>query len=145
MKSVFVWSLLLALVSATAEAQTYKCKTPAGKTEYSDSPCHSGSKFEAFRPSEAVSDSQRAQAEEVARRNRTGVASSEAQRRPVQTAPSRNSACDKLASGERSGRMGEVTALIAACNPSAIPAMMAPQKRSCSHAQDTDCVMTTHY
>ena len=140
-----VLSLALLLTGSTYAQSIYKCRNAAGKIDLSDRPCSADSKTEAIRDGSAISESRRQEAAQVAGANRAAVASQESARRPVQPASSGNAACDKLASGERSGRMGEVTALIAACNPEAARKMAQPQQRTCAHAQDTDCVMTTHY
>ncbi len=136
-----VLSLTLLLTGPVYAQSIFKCRNPAGKIELSDKPCKVDSKTEAVHDGSAISESRKQEAAQVAGANRAALANQESARRPVQPASSGNAACDKLASGERSGRMGEVTALIAACNPDAARKMT--EQRPCAYAGDFNCMKTT--
>ncbi len=118
MRTLSLLPLIVLLLAHPVHAQSiYKCRNSAGKIDLSDRPCKADSKTEAIRDGSPISESRRQEAAQVAAANRSVLEGQEAARRPAQPVSSGNAACDKLASGERSGRMGEVTALIAACNP----------------------------
>lgn len=146
MKTILFFPLVALLLASPIQAQSiFKCRNAAGKIELSDKPCKADTKTEATYDGSALSESRRQEAAQVAGANSAALAKQDATRRPVQPVSSGNAACDKLASGERSGRMGEVTALIAACNPEAVRNMRQPEQRPCAHAQDINCVKTGNY
>ncbi len=141
MKTTLLLSLIALLMVPPVQAQSiYKCRNAAGKIDLSDRPCSADSKTEAIRDGSPISESRRQEAAQVAGANRSALESQESARRPAQPASSGNPACDKLASGERSGRMGEVTALIAACNPEAARQMT--EQRPCAYKGDINCMKT---
>lgn len=61
------------LLTQPAGAEIYKCRLPSGKTEISNSPCSGGSGTLAVRPDEAVSETNRQQAERDVERMRNYV------------------------------------------------------------------------
>jgi hypothetical protein len=55
--------ILLALFGSSANAEAFKCITPAGGIIFSDLPCEDGEKFSKIRPSESTQDSEAARLE----------------------------------------------------------------------------------
>lgn len=116
------------LIITEAHAQTtFKCKNTAGKMEYSDRPCRGAGKEEQIvRGFANVTASQRAQAENIARKYRERVVALETTRRQVKPLSGGNDACDRLAMGYQGEKKGDVTRMIALCEASASdPSMQA--------------------
>ena len=63
--------LLIALIAfpLAGHAQAFKCRTPSGKMEFSDSPCAGGSQTERIQSNEYISPERQRQAREVQARN----------------------------------------------------------------------------
>ncbi len=74
-------ALLMALlvVPLASHAQAFKCRTPSGKMEFSDSPCAGGSQTERIQSNEYISPERQRQAREVQARNAAQVQSMEAE------------------------------------------------------------------
>ncbi len=68
-------ALLMALlvVPFASDAQTFKCRTPSGNMEFSDSPCAGGSQTERVQSNEYISPERQRQAREVQARNASEV------------------------------------------------------------------------
>lgn len=64
-------ALFLALLVAplASHAQAFKCRTPSGKMEFSDSPCAGGSQTERIQSNEYISPERQRQARDVQARN----------------------------------------------------------------------------
>lgn len=73
MYRIFLPLLAGLLLTQPAGAEIYKCRLPSGKTEISNSPCSGGSGTLAVRPDEAVSETNRQQAERDVERMRNYV------------------------------------------------------------------------
>lgn len=64
-------ALFLALLVAplASHAQAFKCRTPSGKMEFSDSPCAGGSQTERIQSNEYISPERQRQERDVQARN----------------------------------------------------------------------------
>lgn len=73
-------ALLMALLvlPLASHAQTFKCRTPSGKIEFSDSPCAGSSQTERIQSNEYISPERQRQAREVQARNAAEIQGSEA-------------------------------------------------------------------
>jgi hypothetical protein len=71
--------MVLLAVPFASHAQTFKCRTPSGKMEFSDSPCAGGSQTERVQANEYISPERQRQAREVQARNAAQVRSIEAE------------------------------------------------------------------
>lgn len=71
---------LLSLTCAVAQAQTFKCKTPDGKSFFSDTGCPSQSAVQSVRQNEYISVERQRQAYEVNSRNANQLGSIEMQK-----------------------------------------------------------------
>ncbi len=78
--------MLLLCSSMAVHAQAYKCKTPDGRTEISDSPCRAGSKTEAVQAAEHITPEQRQQAEQDLERAKKYIAEREVAEREAEAA-----------------------------------------------------------
>ncbi len=65
--------LLLVLIPLSSHAQAFKCRTPSGKMEFSDSPCAGGSQTERIQSNEYISPERQRQAREVQARTSSEV------------------------------------------------------------------------
>jgi hypothetical protein len=65
--------MVLLTVPFVSHAQTFKCRTPSGKMEFSDSPCAGGSQTERIQSNEYISPGRQRQAHEVQARNASEV------------------------------------------------------------------------
>lgn len=74
-------ALLMALlvVPLASHAQAFKCRTPSGNLEFSDSPCAGGAQTERVQSSEYISPERQRQAREVHERNAVQVQGMEAE------------------------------------------------------------------
>jgi hypothetical protein len=70
--------MVLLAVPFVSHAQTFKCRTPSGKMEFSDSPCAGGSRTERIQSNEYISPERQRQAREVQARNAAQVQGIEA-------------------------------------------------------------------
>lgn len=68
-------ALLMALlvVPLASHAQTFKCRTPSGKMEFSDSPCAGSSQTERIQSNEYISPERQRQAQQLRSRNAAQV------------------------------------------------------------------------
>ncbi len=65
--------MVLLAVPFVSHAQTFKCRTPSGKMEFSDMPCAGGSQTERIQSNEYISPERQRQAREVQARNASEV------------------------------------------------------------------------
>lgn len=65
--------IVLLAVPFASHAQAFKCRTPSGKMEFSDSPCAGGSQTERVQSNEYISPERQRQAREVQARNASEV------------------------------------------------------------------------
>jgi len=65
--------MVLLAVPFASHAQAFKCRTPSGKMEFSDSPCAGGSQTERIQSNEYISPERQRQAREVQARNASEV------------------------------------------------------------------------
>ena len=70
--------MVLLAVAFVSHAQTFKCRTPSGKMEFSDSPCAGGSQTERIQSNDYVSPERQRQAQTV--HSRTGAQVNEIER-----------------------------------------------------------------
>lgn len=62
-------AFLILTLSSGVSAQAFKCRTPSGKIEYSDTPCSSGARTEKIQSNEYISPERQRQAMDVHQRN----------------------------------------------------------------------------
>ncbi|MBL8420153.1 MAG: DUF4124 domain-containing protein [Dechloromonas sp.] len=74
-------ALLMALlvIPLSSHAQAFKCRTPSGKMEFSDSPCAGGAQTERVQSNEYISPERQRQAREVQARNAAQIQGMEAE------------------------------------------------------------------
>lgn len=65
--------IVLLAVPFASHAQAFKCRTPSGKMEFSDSPCAGGSQTERIQSNEYISPERQRQAREIHVRNSSEV------------------------------------------------------------------------
>lgn len=71
--------MVLLVVPFVSHAQAFKCRTPSGKMEFSDSPCAGGSQTERIQSNEYISPERQRQAREVQARNAAQIQGIEAE------------------------------------------------------------------
>ncbi len=73
MDAKIVLLVVLFAIPISCHAQTFKCRTPSGKMEFSDSPCAGGSQTERVQSNEYISPERQRQAREVQAQNAAQV------------------------------------------------------------------------
>ena len=71
--------MVLLVVPFASHAQAFKCRTPSGKMEFSDSPCAGGSQTERIQSNEYISPERQRQAREVQARSAAQIQGIEAE------------------------------------------------------------------
>lgn len=73
MRGNAVLLLMIVMLPLTGHAQAFKCRTPSGKVEFSDSPCAGGAQTERVQSNEYISPERQRQARDVQARNASEV------------------------------------------------------------------------